>query len=210
MKRGRLFFGKAFALLLSLGLLLSSCGGQPEQNGEAVRTVSLADSLSEELCLDFLPWFCTPEEAVSLLELEEGTYAFSWYNQSDSTAEWTVLDLPVYLADLERPAQMELQFQTMDDRPQLVKVVFYGLADREDQAERDALLKKRDALEQTLAERGGNLEPLPANHSCSSGYMDEEENLVRTSLSTGGSGGFTWAPYLPGGMQWRISLTAEP
>ena len=174
---------RALALLLAALLpLLLLCGCREETDATVF---SLADSITEGISLEQLPWNSSPDAAAKLFGVD------------DPAAE-----IPVRLTDLGRDAVMQLWFGEEGDA--LERISFTISFPIEELEEIEAA---RAALEETLIARyGGNFAQLSVNHICSGYYSLGEEEWLNTSLSLG-----TIEPDGPDGQPaWLFGLSVMP
>lgn len=124
MKRRMIFI----AVCVALCLVFFSCGTTPRSTiGHAAPSVSISllDVNPERSELNVLPWFCTLEEAESALGLLPNQYSLHYATwderkRGENFVAWIIMDVQVYLKELEQNAVMTLTFMVGDEDLQAI------------------------------------------------------------------------------------------
>ena len=174
---------RTLALLLAAVLpVLFLCGCREETDATVF---SLADSITEGISLEQLPWNSSPEEAAK------------FFGVDDPAAE-----IPVRLTDLGRDAVMRLWVGEGGDALEGISLTISFPIEELEEIE-----AARAALEETLIARyGGNFAQLSVNHICNGYYSLGEEEWLNTVLGFG-----TIEPDGPDGQPaWLFGLSVMP
>ncbi len=149
------------ASMLLLCILFAGCGKKAgSEEGRIMLNLS-KELQNEQMELNSLPWFSTPEDAMKAFGLSANEIAVQERSSDKNEGGWEMY-LPVYLEDLGTPANLTLYFRSSYPLVQEDKTLNKALTDAcfsvcfADEAEKEAYTEKLrqtvDALEKELPE----------------------------------------------------------